>query len=312
MVDEIQIVERTRTATDPAPGRVRRTRVDRSVASWWWALPALALLVLVHYAAVAAGAVYSFTDARGFNRGNFIGFQNYIDIVSDEKTRVAFVNTIVMAVVFVVVTSLIGLGFALMLNRGLKSRHLLRVLLFMPFVLSPLAVSYIWKFIYDPTGPLNDLLTNLGLDGLTRVWLGDASTAVAAITVVMIWQNIGITMVIYLAGLANIPGELEEAAAVDGAGAGSRFWHVTLPLLRPAVAISTTLLMIQGLRVFDQVIALTNGGPFGASETLSTLVYKFSFVSGQFGYGAALSVLLTILIVVVSIIQNALQRRKED
>jgi raffinose/stachyose/melibiose transport system permease protein len=194
----------------------------------------------------------------------------------------------------------------------LRSRHLLRVLLFMPFVLSPLAVSYVWKFIYQPAGPLNSFLSAVGLDSLTRVWLGDASTAIMAIIIVMIWQNIGITMVIYLAGLANVPMELEEAAAVDGAGPIRRFRHVVLAMLRPAVSISTTLLLIQGLRVFDQVLALTNGGPFGASETMATLVYKYSFVKGQFGYGAALSVLLTILIVVISIMQNVAQRQKES
>jgi raffinose/stachyose/melibiose transport system permease protein len=130
--------------------------------------------------------------------------------------------------------------------------------------------------------------------------------------VVLIWQNFGLAMVIYLAGLANVPPELEEAAAIDGAGMFKSFWNVTLPLLRPAMAISVTLLMIQGLRVFDQVLALTNGGPYGASETIATLVYKHTFASGEYGYGAALSVLLTVLIAAVSVVQNVAMQKKED
>lgn len=301
----------TRNAEDP-PEESRLSRVRRhSLAHWWWALPALALLVLMHYVAVGVGAGYSFTNSRGLGKATFIGFDNYVKLLTDPDNRVAFVNTIVMAVAFVILTTIAGLGLALMLNRGLKTRYLLRALLFAPVVLSPLAVSYIWAFIYQPNGPLNSLLEAVGLGDLTRTWLGDPKTVVPVIIIVMVWQNMGLTMVIYLAGLANVPAEIEEAAAVDGAGTWQRFWKITFPLLRPSVAISTTLLLVQGLRIFDQVIALTNGGPYGASETLATLVYKYTFVDGRYGYGAALSVLLTILIVIVSLVQQFLQRPKE-
>jgi raffinose/stachyose/melibiose transport system permease protein len=293
-------------------GRNHRPGRRRGSISWWWAVPAGTLLLAIHYLAIAAGGVYAFTDAKGVRPGKFIGLDNFVKIFSTPENQTALINTLVMAVVFVVVTSLLGLGFALLLNRGLKLRYFLRVLFFAPVVLSPLAVSYIWKFIYQPTGPLNELLRAVGLGEWTKTWLGDPTTAVAVIMVVLIWQNFGLAMVIYLAGLANVPPELEEAAAIDGAGMFKSFWNVTLPLLRPAMAISVTLLMIQGLRVFDQVLALTNGGPYGASETIATLVYKHTFASGEYGYGAALSVLLTVLIAAVSVVQNVAMQKKED
>lgn len=297
---------------DPTPRRNHRPGRKRGPISWWWAVPGGVLLITIHYLAIAAGGVYAFTDAKGARQGKFIGLENFVKIFSSPDNRTALINTLVIALIFVVVTSILGLAFALLLNRGLKLRYFLRVLIFAPVVLSPLAVSYIWKFIYQPSGPLNELLRSIGLGDWTKTWLGDPTTAVAAVMVVLIWQNFGLTMVIYLAGLANVPPELEEAAAIDGAGAMKSFWNITLPLLRPAMGISITLLLIQGLRVFDQVLALTNGGPYGASETIATLVYKHTFVNAEYGYGAALSVVLTVLIAVVSIFQNVVMKKKED
>jgi raffinose/stachyose/melibiose transport system permease protein len=297
----------------PADGRTRKTtRRGSPYASWWWALPSAALVVAIHYVSVGAGSVYAFTDSRGIGDASFVGWDNFVRVFTEPTNRTGLINTLVMAAVYVVISTITGLAFALALNRQLKTRHFLRVVLFAPVVLSPLAVSYVWKFIYQPTGVLNEFLGTVGLSEWQRTWLGDQSTAVAAILVVMIWQNTGLTMVIYLAGLANIPAELEEAASIDGASLRQRFLSITLPMLRPTVAIATTLLLISGLRVFDQVLALTNGGPFGASETLATLVYKQTFVNGQYGYGAALSLVLTVLIVIFAIVQNVVLRKRED
>ncbi len=131
----------------------------------------------------------------------------------------------------------------------------------MPVVLSPLATSYIWKFIFDFNGPLNLVLRGIGLDSMARAWIADPTWAIWTILVVLVWQNIGFSMVIYMAGLAAVPVEIEEAAAIDGANLWQRFWHVTLPSIRPAVAIATTLGLVNGLRVFDQIMALTAAAP---------------------------------------------------
>lgn len=291
--------------------RPRKFHVGR-VAVWWWAVPAIVLTFGIQYLGVGAGAVYAFTDWRGIGGFEFVGLDNFVEIFSSPESVRALGNTLLIAACFVIFTNVAGMALAVRLNRLLKSRYLLRVLLFMPVVLSPLAVAYIWKFIFQPNGPLNAFLRGVGLDDWATAWLGDPDTAIWTIVVVVVWQNIGLAMVIYLAGLANVPPEIEEAAAVDGASGASRFFRIVLPLLRPTIVISSALALIQGLRVFDQVQALTGGGPYKATETLATLVYKETFVNGKFGYGAALSVLLTILICVAAIIQVTLLRQKED
>jgi raffinose/stachyose/melibiose transport system permease protein len=178
----------------------------------------------------------------------------------------------------------------------------------MPVVLSPLAVSYIWKFIFDFKGPLNGFLGWIGME--PRIWLADPTLALWAVLIVMAWQTTGMVMVIYLAGLATVPIEIEEAAALDGAGTWRRFRHITVPSIRPSIAIASTLMLIQGLRVFDQVLALTGGGPAGATETLATQVYKQTFALSNFGFGAALALVLTVIMLFFSVLQQAAAKER--
>ena len=152
---------------------------------------------------------------------------------------------------------MIGLLLALGLQRTLKSRGLLRAIFFLPVVMSSLAVSYVWQFIFSYTGPLNGLFDALGLESFKRAWTGDPTWAIWTIWVVLVWQFVGLSMVMYLAGLEGIPEELDEASAVDGASTFRRFRKITLPLLAPAITVSVTLSTIYGLGVFDQVLAVT-------------------------------------------------------
>jgi raffinose/stachyose/melibiose transport system permease protein len=279
---------------------------------WWWTVPAIVLGFLVHYVAVAAGAWYAFTDWNGITASaEFVGLDNFREILESPSARGALTNTIVLAAAFVVTVNVVGLGLALALNSALKTRNLLRTLFFAPIVLSPLAVSYVWQFLFDFNGPINDLFAAVGLDSWQRAWLGDPTFALWTIFVVLVWQFSGLAMVMYLAGLQSIPDELSEACAVDGASSFYQFRRVTLPLLAPAMTIAVTFFTILGLRVFDQVMALTGGGPVTASETLATQVYKQTFVSGRFGFGAAFALVLTVLIAIVSIAQLIVLRRRE-
>jgi raffinose/stachyose/melibiose transport system permease protein len=271
---------------------------------WWWALPGIILVVLIHYVATAVGGFFAFTDWSGIGDFVFIGFDNFVKIFQDPTKIGALGNTLFLAFASVVLSNIAGLAIALGLNRGLRTRYVLRVLFFMPVVLSPLAVSYIWKFIFDFNGPLNAMLGAVGLEEFAKPWVADPTWAIWTVLIVIVWQNIGFAMVIYMAGLAAVPVEIEEAAAIDGANLWQRFWHVTLPSIRPAVAIATTLGIVNGLRVFDQIMALTAGGPAGATETLATQVYKESFSLGNFGYGAALALLLTLIILAFALVQQ--------
>jgi raffinose/stachyose/melibiose transport system permease protein len=275
---------------------------------WWWILPALVLTGAVIYLATAAGAFYAFTNWTGIGSYNFVGVSNFVKVFHNSQLFGALVNTVLLAVGFVVFTNLIGLLFALALNRTLKTRYLLRTLIFMPVVLSPIAVSYIWKFIFAYDGSLNQILGDIGLGSLRHDWLAVPKLALGCVLVVMVWQSIGFVAVVYLAGLATVPRELEEAAAIDGAGPWRRFRRVTVPLIQPSLAIATTLTLIQGLRVFDQVMALTGGGPDNATQTLATEIYQQTFTYQEFGLGAAMALVLTVFILVFTIAQLALTR----
>ncbi|WP_345448280.1 sugar ABC transporter permease, partial [Microbacterium fluvii] len=288
---------RRRDATPRRPGLLK-------FGYWWWALPGIVLVIAIHYVATSIGGFFAFTNWSGIGTFEWIGLENFTKIFADPTQIGALGNTLFLAFASVILSNIAGLALALGLNRGLKSRYVLRVLFFMPVVLSPLAVSYVWKFIFDFNGPINVFLRAIGLDEFAKAWVADPTWAIWTILIVIVWQNTGFAMVIYMAGLAAVPVEIEEAAAIDGANLWQRFWHVTLPSIRPAVAIATTLGLVNGLRVFDQIMALTGGGPAGATETLATQVYKESFALGNFGYGAALALLLTVIILVFAIIQQ--------
>lgn len=306
----------TRTLTVPPKARRtpeprRRRRPLISYGHWWWALPAIVLVLGVHYAATLTGGFFAFTNWTGLGDWELIGFANFERIFKDPQLLGAVGNTLFLAFGSVIATNVLGLLYALAINRMLKSRYVLRTLLFMPVVLSPLAVAYVWKFIFQFNGPLNGFLGLIGLEEWQKVWLADPTWSIWAILITVVWQQTGFVMVIYLAGLASVPVEIEEAAALDGAGIWGRFWNVVVPAIRPSIAIATTLGIIQGLRIFDQILALTGGGPAGATETLATEVYKQAFSLGQFGFGSALALVLTLIILVFAILQQYATRDRD-
>jgi raffinose/stachyose/melibiose transport system permease protein len=254
------------------------------------------------------GAWFSFTDYQGYGQFNWLGLANYTRIPQDPEVMSSIGNTVFLAFGSLILSNAVGLGLALVLNRTLKTRYVLRTLLFLPVILSPIAVSYIFRFIFAIDGPMNAILKAFGYNGAPILWLASAKLSIWVILLVVGWQSIGVSMVIFLAGLATVPQDIEEAAAIDGAGTVGRFFRITIPMIQPALAISTTLGLIQGLKIFDQVLAMTGGGPFGATETLSLVVYQNTFVNMRFGYGAAIAMVLTVVILIASGIQLWLTR----
>jgi raffinose/stachyose/melibiose transport system permease protein len=276
-----------------------------------FALPAIVFVVLFQVAAPSLAGWYAFTNWNGLSAAHWIGLANFREILHTPATQGALWNTLKLAGSFLVIVNVFGLTLALGLHRTLKTRNFLRSLFFVPFVLAPIATSFLWSYIFDYQGPLNQLLGGIGLDSWKQPWLGDPGLALWTILVVMVWQYTGLTMIIYLAGLTGIPDELDEAASVDGAMMWTRLRRITLPLLAPAITVNATLTLVIGLRAFDQVIALTNGGPVDASETLATQVYKQTFVLGRFGYGAAFALMLTALVLAASVAQLVILRARE-
>ena len=289
-----------------------RPVAPRHLPPWAWAVPAALLVLLARYLAAAAGGWYAFTSWNGLSpQATFTGLENFRQIFGDPAARGALLNTVKFAGCFVVLTNLIGLFLAVALNQHLRTRFLLRTVFFAPVVMSQLATAFIWRFLFDYSGPLNGALEGLGLGAFKKTWLANPTWSFWAVVVVLVWQFSGLAMVVLLAGLQGIPQEVEEAAQIDGATSWQRLVRITLPLLTPALAISVQLSVISGLAIFDQVMALTGGGPLGATETLATQVYKQTFVFGRYGYGTALALLLTVLIAGAALIQQLVTRAAE-
>lgn len=291
-----------------APGRSRR----RAGPPWWFAVPALLLFAFVVLAPSARGVYYAFTDWDGLSpHFSLIGAANFVAAGRDADARAAIGHTLLIAVAVTVVQNGFGLLLALGVNSAIKSRNVLRVLLFAPAVVTPIVTAYLWRNLLGPQGAVNSLLGAVGLGGLRHDWLGDPRAALWSVVAVVVWQYGGYSMVIFLAGLQSVPRDIHEAAAIDGAGPVRRFWSVTRPLLAPAFTINLMLSVIGGIKLFDQVYALTGGGPGHATDTLSTLIYKDAFTLGEFGYSVALAVVLTVIVAVVSSGQYLLLARHE-
>ncbi|PSM44772.1 sugar ABC transporter permease [Streptomyces dioscori] len=293
----------------PVPAPVRRSQ---TASTWWFLLPAMLLFVFVVLVPSARGVYYAFTDWDGLDPDlSFVGLDNFTDLTRDEDAVQAIWHTLLIALAITVIQNLIGLLLALGVNSAIKSRNLLRVFLFAPAVITQIVTAYLWRNLLGPDGAVNSLLGGVGLDSWQQNWLGDPDTALWSVVGVTVWQYSGYSMVIFLAGLQSVPAEIHEAAAIDGAGPVRRFWSVTRPLLTPALTINLMLSSIGGLKLFDQVYALTGGGPGHATDTLSTLIYKDAFTLGEFGYSIALAVVLTLVVAVVSTGQYFMLARTE-
>jgi raffinose/stachyose/melibiose transport system permease protein len=299
-----------------AAGTSRRRRGRRAASlnpAIWFAVPALLIYLAIVIYPSLAGAAYAFTDWSGLGKASWVGLENFKNLFTDAQSFGALKNTLKLTVFIVIVQNAIGLALALGVHTRIKSRFLLRTIFFAPAVLSPVVLAFLWKYMFNPApdSGLNALLGFFGLDFLQQNWLGDPSVALWAIGLTVVWQYAGYSMVIFLAALQGIPQELEEAAALDGAGRFQRFWHVVLPLIAPAMTINLTLSTIGGLKLFDQVFAITGGGPGYASETLSTLIYKQAFVFGKYGYSTAVALVLALLVSGLAILQMRYLQSRE-
>jgi len=288
-------------------------RRGRVAPPWWFTLPALLLFAFVVLVPSARGVYYAFTDWDGLDPDfAFIGLRNFADMFNDADALQAVWHTLLIAVAITVIQNGVGLLLALGVNSMIKTRNLLRVLLFAPVVVTPIVTAYLWRNLLGPDGAVNSLLGAFGLGSWQQDWLGDPDLALWMVVLVVVWQFSGYSMVIFLAGLQSIPREIYEAAAIDGTGAVRRFWSIIRPLLAPAITINLMLSIIGGIKLFDQVYALTGGGPGHATDTISTLIYKDAFTLGEFGYSIALAVVLTAIVAIVSAGQFAVLNRNEQ
>ncbi len=275
-------------------------------------LPAVAIyLILIIYPLIQGGWL-SLTDSQIGNAGNFVGVSNFAHAAADSTVRKAIVTTISYAAVVVIVQNLIGLALARALYNRPRIRRAVSVLILLPTLMSAVMAGFVWSSLYSPDGAINVLLRTVGFGGVTRVWLGDPSTALWAIALVNVWMFCGYSAAIFLAGYMNMPAEITEAATLDGASGFRRFWSVEWPLLAPALTVNVTLALIGSLKVFELPLVLTNGGPAGSTTTLSILIYQKIFGGqGTFAYGATIALILLAIVVIFAMGAQTVLRRRE-
>ena len=274
--------------------------------------PALTLVlvfVLLPAAITFVGSFFSFGITS--SAWTWAGMGNYTRAFADPIFWVALKNNLI--IIFGSILSQVGLGaiIAAILDRGIKrGTTAYRTIIFMPVVISSVAVSLIWMLIYDPNvGSLNALVKAIGLTPPKLGWLGDPSISIWMVLVTAAWANVGFQMVLILAGLQAIPKELYEAAALDGAKGLKAFWHITLPGIRNILIVGVLITTIGGLKVFDLIFVMTGGGPANATQVMGTYIYLQAFNLGNMGYANALSIILLLIALLMGVAQLKLSRR---
>lgn len=284
--------------------------------SWPWLvnlmyLPALILLAVFIFYPFIQGVRYSFTNWDGYSEHfRWVGLLQYQRFLTDPDMLRTIVNTFIYGCGSTLLQNILGLSYALFLDQNIRGKGLVRTIVYLPIIISPLIMGYISYFFFQyDGGAANDVLHVLGRAAVD--WLGNGPTAVWIITFVNTYQYMGVAMIIYLAGLQAIPREYQEAAAIDGASALTRFRFITLPLLMPAITVSVVYNVIGGLKLFDVIVAMTNGGPGYASQSLSTMMYNLYFAREDAGYAATLGNIMFLIITVVGVALLVALRRKE-
>jgi len=288
---------------------MNRAGLFRRVEPYLYLMPTLVGLLLFSAGAVAASFLISFTEWDIITPPRWIGFDNYAGLWHSDFFWEVLRHTLEFVLLAVPASVLASLALALLVNTSLRGITLFRTAYFLPVVSSMIAVALVWSWMFNPRyGLLNTLLGLLfGIQG--PAWLDDTSWALPAMVIVTVWKGLGYSMVIFLAGLQNIPADVYHAARLDGAGAWRRFRHITLPLLSPTTFFVLVITLINAFQVFEQTYVLTKGGPANSTVTLSYYVYQNAFQFFHMGNAAAVSYVLFALLFGVTLLQFRLQRR---
>jgi multiple sugar transport system permease protein/raffinose/stachyose/melibiose transport system permease protein len=307
----------TPVATTPVQHEGRRSRLGRrwseSMAYQLFLIPIGIVFVVLFLIPLAQTLYYSLTNASGYsNNMNFVGLANYQRILTDNTMLAGLTFTVLYTVATTILITLLAIPLAVVLNRKFFARNLVRSVFFFPAVPSLAILGLVWGYILSPlaSGALNSLLEGLFSVG-PFPWLSDDTLARASVIGVALWSSAGWHAVIYLAYLQSIPADIYESATVDGATPRQQFFHITLPLLTPAIAISQFLLLTSGLRVYDLPFTLTKGGPGFATNTITQSIITNGVAQGRYGLASALSVLFTLSVAVVVVAQLLVSRRLE-
>jgi raffinose/stachyose/melibiose transport system permease protein len=297
--------------TRPSPKKKHSIQGSKK-ALYWMSLPALGLYVFLFLIPVLNNLRYSLTKWDGYQEPEFVGLANFQKLATDDDLATKVVGNNIEFMFWVVIFQTgFALLFATYLVKNTRTNVFLRTLFFFPTILSSVSVAMIWLFLYDPNyGAINTTLKNLGLESLALNWLGNENSALYAIIFVQVWFHTGQMMVIYIAGLQQIPAELYEAANVDGASRWQQFKSVTWPMALPTSAVVVAYTTIQSFRSFDLVYAMTQGGPNNSTSILTTMIFQTAFNEFRFGYAASQSIIMVIMIFLITGLQKRILRTR--
>jgi len=290
--------------------KISKLEKKRIRTAYLFLSPVFLLLLIFVFIPVFVNFYISFTKYSVFEPSRWVGLSNYIFLIQDSSFLQCVVNTLYFMVGTVLPRTALALLLAIVLNRKIRGRAVFRSIFYLPVVTATFAVSFVWIFLYDPSpsGLFNYFLSFIGVAPLE--WLGSIKLAMPCIILMSIWKFVGYYMVIFLAGLQGIPEQLYEASRIDGANKVQEFWHITLPLLKPVTLLVLILSLIGASQVFEQIYAMTQGGPGGSTMTIVYKLYITGFRSFYFGRAAAMSFFLVAIVFTLSIINMKLAGRR--
>ncbi|WP_337104140.1 carbohydrate ABC transporter permease [Paenibacillus sp. YIM B09110] len=274
-------------------------------------LPVLICIAIAFYIPFAMTIRYSLTKWNGISKHpTFVGLDNFKQIFTGDANFTSSAwFTIKYAVLYIIIVNVLAILLAVILDMKLKSSTWLRAAFFIPYILSLVIVGFIWKFIFMQG--FESLYNSTGWGVFNLSWLGEPGLAFVSILLVSVWQSIGFYLVIYIAGLQSVPDDLKEAATVDGAGPVRQFFSITLPLLAPSITISVFMALTNSIKVFDVILSLTGGGPGGTTYSIAYDIYRDTFQNNLYGYGTAKALILFVAVLLVTIIQLTIFKRRE-
>ena len=275
----------------------------------WMTVPAAILVGIFLYFPFLQGAMYSFTNSQGYGDFKFIGLNNYFAMFQDARVGHAYLFTIFIAVLITIGTNFLGMFLAVLLNSKIAFKNGFRAIFFIPYTLSVLVIGYVFKYIFMT--PLPELGQALHIDWLSTSMLSNPDLAWFPIVFLSIWQGVAYSTLLYLAGLQTIDNEIYEAAAIDGVSAWQNFWQITFPLIGPFFTINMVLSLKNSLGAFDQIMALTKGGPDSKTETVSYLIFQNGLGNGEYSYQMANAVTVFIVLAVLAFVQLKFFGNKE-
>jgi multiple sugar transport system permease protein len=291
---------------------VRRRRWRNTAIGLSFLLPNFIGFLILTLIPVGLLFYYAFTEWNVFGGATWTGLDNFRQMARDTTFWTALRNTLYYAAFHIPLTLAVSLGLALLLNRKLRGVAFFRAVAFFPYITSIVAIAQIWNMLFSPGyGPVNELLRWVGVDNPPG-WTTSADWSMPAVIVVGVWRDMGYYMLLFLAGLQTIPGQLYEAARVDGASAWQRFRAVTLPGLRPTTFFITVLLTIGSFKVFDLILVMTNGGPGQSTLVLAQYIFRKGFEENQFGYASAVSIVLFAICLLVTVVQFVVNKRRSS